>query len=346
MGFISARKGKAEGAKQEKEVRDSMSRSSHNGKKLKRKGGKLLLSATAFAVMAAFALAAALLASPAQADTSYATVTGHAAFTEDANHPEYWGDNCSKLDEPGGDSYVLPAGTYTKVIVKAGAGEYANTIFAAPPKAGETVWADTNGNNVFDPDGRGGDKTISHVIMCEGTPTPPTDVCPNIPDHQSEVPPGMVKDEAGNCVTTPTPPTDVCPNIPDNQSEVPPGMVKDEAGNCVTTPTPPSSNCQEGYTWDDLNHNGVLDSDECIKIEGTPTGNHPKPTPKPGPKPTTVSTPTALADTGWTTDTAQVMQHSDSSERSMWLSVAGVLTLLSFGSAGIGVVRRRQGGER
>jgi hypothetical protein len=313
MGFISARKGKAEGAKQEKEVRDSMSRSSHNGKKLKRKGGKLLLSATAFAVMAAFALAAALLASPAQADTSYATVTGHAAFTEDANHPEYWGDNCSKLDEPGGDSYVLPAGTYTKVIVKAGAGEYANTIFAAPPKAGETVWADTNGNNVFDPDGRGGDKTISHVIMCEGTPTPPTDVCPNIPD---------------------------------NQSEVPPGMVKDEAGNCVTTPTPPSSNCQEGYTWDDLNHNGVLDSDECIKIEGTPTGNHPKPTPKPGPKPTTVSTPTALADTGWTTDTAQVMQHSDSSERSMWLSVAGVLTLLSFGSAGIGVVRRRQGGER
>ena len=74
---------------------------------------------------------------------------------------------------PGGSSYVLPAGTYSKVIVKAGSGQFANTIFAAPPVAGQTVWADTNGNWTYDPGGRGGDKGISHVILCNGVPETP-----------------------------------------------------------------------------------------------------------------------------------------------------------------------------
>ena len=48
-------------------------------------------------------------------------------------------------------------------------------------------------------------------------------------------------------------PTDVCPNIPDNQSEVPPGMIVDDAGNCVTKPgddggnTPPPP-VEHGHT--------------------------------------------------------------------------------------------------
>jgi uncharacterized repeat protein (TIGR01451 family) len=67
-------------------------------------------------------------------------------------------------------------------------------------------------------------------------PPPPVDVCPNIPGDQATIPPGMIKDEAGNCVT---PPTDVCPNIPGNQATIPPGMVKDASGNCVTPPPPP-----------------------------------------------------------------------------------------------------------
>lgn len=40
----------------------------------------------------------------------------------------------------------------------------------------------------------------------------------------------------GDCVTCPPPQTDVCPNIAGVQTEVPTGMVKDNAGNCVTPP--------------------------------------------------------------------------------------------------------------
>ena len=68
---------------------------------------------------------------------------------------------------------------------------------------------------------------------------PPVDVCPNLEGVQTEIPPGMIKDEAGNCVTPPPPPTDVCPNIEGIQTVVPPGMIKDASGNCVTPPPPP-----------------------------------------------------------------------------------------------------------
>ena len=68
--------------------------------------------------------------------------------------------------------------------------------------------------------------------------TPPVDVCPNIAGVQTTIPPGMIKDANGNCVTPPvTPPTDECPNIDGVQTSVPPGMVKDANGNCVTPPT-------------------------------------------------------------------------------------------------------------
>ncbi len=80
--------------------------------------------------------------------------------------------------------------------------------------------------------------SASVSVGCGETP-PPTDVCPNLPGDQPTVPPGMVIDENGNCVTPP-PPTDVCPNLPGDQPTVPPGMVIDENGNCVTPPvTPP-----------------------------------------------------------------------------------------------------------
>ncbi|MBA3656322.1 MAG: hypothetical protein H0W69_03105 [Gemmatimonadaceae bacterium] len=41
---------------------------------------------------------------------------------------------------------------------------------------------------------------------------------------------------AGGGITPPPPPTDVCPNIAGTQTEVPSGMIKDNAGNCVTPP--------------------------------------------------------------------------------------------------------------
>jgi hypothetical protein len=112
------------------------------------------------------------------ADPTYATVDGHAAFSAESNDPGFWGDDCSKLDAGQGDlgaavdSYVLTA-DYAKVIVKAGSGENANTIFE-DVTAGETVWADTNGNNTFDPGGQDGDKNISHIIFCGGPEATPS----------------------------------------------------------------------------------------------------------------------------------------------------------------------------
>jgi hypothetical protein len=110
----------------------------------------------------------------ASAAPDYATVSGHQASTAENNNPSFWGEDCTKLDENEGDlgaadsSYVLSA-DYSKVIVKAGsdqsAGDNALTIFDNPT-AGQTVWADTNGNNTFDPGGKDGDKTISHIIFC------------------------------------------------------------------------------------------------------------------------------------------------------------------------------------
>lgn len=217
---------------------------SHIGRRKKPRVHKLprLLTAMMLAV-GGFALSVSISGSASAADPDYALVTGHAAFSSDANNPNYWGDNCTKIEEPGGTSYVLPEGTYDEVIVKAGAGDYANTIFADPPTAGQTVWADTNGNNTYDPGGQDGDKDISHVILCKDTPPPPVDVCPNIEGDQATVPPGLVKDDAGNCVQ---PPTDVCPNIPGNQAEVPPGMVLHD-GQCITLGPPP-----EGDVCDNL----------------------------------------------------------------------------------------------
>jgi hypothetical protein len=134
---------------------------------------------------AALALVFAM-AGTASAVTTYATVTGHGASSSDNNNPDWWetGDisNCTKLDAGEGDlgsdvnGYVLTA-DYELVIVKAGSGQSAGdnalTLFANA-SAGETVFADTNGNNVSDPGGQGGDKNISHIIFCDVTETTTT----------------------------------------------------------------------------------------------------------------------------------------------------------------------------
>lgn len=113
-----------------------------------------------------FALAGTALA------VTYATVDGHEAFTNENNKAEYWGEDCEKLEGPGFsdiDSYELTA-NYGRVIVKSGSGEFANTIFD-DVVAGETVWADTNGDGVYNVGGKDGDKQISHIIFCDETET-------------------------------------------------------------------------------------------------------------------------------------------------------------------------------
>jgi hypothetical protein len=244
--------------------------------KLKRVAGPRKILALSTMLLLLSSALVGLAGSASATDATYATVTGHAPFSEDANHPDYWGDNCTEGGGADGDSYVLPAGTYTKVIVKAGSGEFANTIFAAPPKAGETVWADTNGNNVFDPGGQDGDKQISHTILCEGTPPPP-DVCPNINGYQSEIPAGMVKNEAGDCVTPPPPPTDVCPNIPGNQDQVPRGLVKDNDGNCVVQPSPPTDVCPNINGYQSSVPAGYTQTNDGKCIKPVVPSPHPRP---------------------------------------------------------------------
>ena len=98
----------------------------------------------------------------------------------------------------------------------------------------------------------GDDRTVTVSDSATATwsegppPPPPVDVCPNIPGVQPTIPPGMVKDANGNCVTPSSPPSspsmsDDCPNLPGVQGSVPEGMVKDASGNCVARPAPTST---------------------------------------------------------------------------------------------------------
>jgi hypothetical protein len=158
------------------------------------------------------------------------SAVAHAAtqpWTEDTNHVEYWQDlgygTCTKVEEPGGTSYTLPASpsnsTWSLLVVKAGS-EY-NQVYE-DPTVGVAYDAPTNS--------QGNPRTVSHVIYCQ-EPTTPTDACPNIEDNQATVPEGMELDENGDCVT---PLTDICPNIEDTQVAVPEGMEVDNEGNCIT----------------------------------------------------------------------------------------------------------------
>jgi hypothetical protein len=109
---------------------------------------------------------------------TYATVDGYEANSSAANNPDNWesGDLvCDKIDDLSIDSWETDA-DYALVVVKAGAGNvdpYTNTIFENTSK-GEVVWADTNGNGTFDPGGQGGDKQISHIIVCNPEQTTTT----------------------------------------------------------------------------------------------------------------------------------------------------------------------------
>jgi len=120
--------------------------------------------------------------------TEWATVTGYAPGTAANNNPATWGNDCTKLDEPGVDTYVLTQ-DYDLVIVKAGSEESAaghvNTLFA-DAKAGQTVWADSNGSGAFDE----GDKQISHIIFCGPTPEETPAATPEVtPEATPEVTP-------------------------------------------------------------------------------------------------------------------------------------------------------------
>jgi hypothetical protein len=163
---------------------------------------------------------------------TWATVTGYAEGSAANNNPDTWGDNCTKLDEPGVDTYELTA-DYDLVIVKAGSDvstdDHANTLFA-DAKAGQTVWADSNGSGAFDE----GDKQISHIIFCgpapEVTPAPTPEVTPVItPEPTPEVTP----------VITPEPTPEVTPVVtPEPTPEVTPAETPAETPVVTPEATP------------------------------------------------------------------------------------------------------------
>jgi hypothetical protein len=66
--------------------------------------------------------------------------------------------------------------------------------------------------------GGNGAATLANGCVTPGTPEEPADVCPNIEGDQAEVPDGMIKNEAGNCVTAPVggeeQPPDSTPSTP------------------------------------------------------------------------------------------------------------------------------------
>jgi hypothetical protein len=139
----------------------------------RRRGG--VLQAAGWLATGSMIAVALLAPATASAATIWATPDHNTAGGPDRNQADFWGDDCTKLPEGGlGSTFVLDK-DYDQVIVKAGSDESVpdgpNTVFLNP-KAGETVWADSNADGVFDQ----GDKGISHIIVCgpgeEETPTP------------------------------------------------------------------------------------------------------------------------------------------------------------------------------
>jgi hypothetical protein len=83
--------------------------------------------------------------------------TADATESSDKNHPEYWEDlgygNCTKYESPG-TPYILPAGTWTLLVVKAGSESSTNDPHAE--------YHNPTPGPYYHPSG----KTISHVIRC------------------------------------------------------------------------------------------------------------------------------------------------------------------------------------
>ncbi len=212
-------------------------------------------------------IAVALLApATASAATDWATFTGSAAGGPDNNHPDTWGADCIDGPQDPGDTYVLKQ-DWDLVIVKAGSEESApghvNTLFANAT-AGQTVWADSNGDGTFDQ----GDKGISHIIFCgpadEETSTPtatPTDTPTATPTDTPTATPTDTPTATPTGTTQPTSTPTECPDCS-------PGG---HSGGDQPTPTP---------------------STQVEGITGTPPAVTPPPT-------DTIASTTAPSNDGW-----------------------------------------------
>ena len=251
----------------------------------------------------------------------------------DFNNPLTWqalgyGPKCWKL-EPFTDSdyfytlpnpIQLPAGTpagnwvYSNVIVKAGSLTAASdtyqtdTVFASP-KFGDQVFADINANGIFDPGGKTGDKSISHIIVCikdasitqTPTPTPTAEGTPTpTPTETSPAP-------APTETVTPTPTATATPTPSDSATPTP-TPTPSPTGTVTPSPTPtPEVVLPANCVWPEPTTTPNIAPPEPTKspdiiIEVKPLDNPPPTEPGPTPSPTDPgSTPTPTPTTPGTT---------------------------------------------
>lgn len=146
------------------------------------------------------------------AEIVLAAVAYHVPFSEDANKPEYWCKNGTKIEPVDGKIWTID-GKYDKVIIKAGAGEYANTVYIRP-QPGMGAYSDTNGNFRFDPSGPGSDQAISHVIVC-----PVEGVSPSPSPSTSSPSPTPTTTPTESVTPTPTETPSPTPTVPDASEE-------------------------------------------------------------------------------------------------------------------------------
>jgi uncharacterized repeat protein (TIGR02543 family) len=221
----------------------------------------------------------------------------------DFNNPATWqalgyGVKCWKL-EPFSDSdyfytlpnpIQLPGGTepgqwrYSHVVVKAGSltassdSYQTDTVFAAP-KAGSQVWADINGNGVFDPGGKTGDKSISHIIVCitneaiKPAPTATAEVTPT-PAPSSSASPSPTPSPSSSPTVTPSPSVTAAPTTAPIPTPTPTQVIV----GCPE-PTPPTASPKPL-------------SDPRIQVLVVDPSKFPTPTPSGSATPSPSATPT------------------------------------------------------
>ena len=250
----------------------------------------------------------------------------------DFNNPLTWqalgyGPKCWKLEPFGDTDYfytlpnpiALPAGTaagnwrYSNVMVKAGSitatsDTYQTDTIYPTPKPGDRVFADINGNGVFDPGGKTGDKAISHVIICITdaaiTPSP-------APSTQGSASPAVTSSPTvsptatATPTPTPTPTQTVTPTPSPTQTVAPsptPTTRPTASPTPTVTPTPtPTQTVAPSPTPTATPTPPVVLPENCVWPTPTVTPRIAEPTPTPSPtillivKPLSGPTPTPSA---------------------------------------------------
>ena len=207
----------------------------------------------------------------------------------------------------------LPAGApkgnwvYSNVIVKAGSLTadpttfQANTLFPKPGP-GSAVWADVNGNGIYDPGGKGGDKAISHIVICAdlltqssapsptqtagGTPAPTTPA-PAPTQTSTPTPTQTSTPTPTPTATTPVPATPAPPLTPTPSATTTPTPTPTVSQTLCASPIPTNTTDRpriaEPTPLPTITQNPVIRIEPLSTPRPTPPGGTVSPTPTPSP---------------------------------------------------------------